>query len=149
MSNRLITIARFPNPAEADLARSRLEVEGIPSFIANQHTHGLVLAPAETELQVPAEVAEQAVELLTTPTQTAMMGAQRGIDAEVDAVRCLICQSSAVIPESGNLGLRLLRFVLAQFIPFIEREPRRKQLRCEICGHRWKEGDLEVRAWDA
>ena len=147
MPNQLTTIARYSNQAEADLARSRLEAEGIPSYLANQHTQG-GLAPPEMELQVPAEAAEQAVELLTTPAEAPSTWPKRALEAEVDAVRCLICQSSAVTPESGNLLSRMLRFLIAQFIPFIDPEPRLRRLRCEICGHRWREGDHEVRPWN-
>ncbi|MGJ3255801.1 MAG: DUF2007 domain-containing protein [Alcanivorax sp.] len=37
----MITVARFSMPDEAHIAKSRLESEGIPAFVADEHTVGM------------------------------------------------------------------------------------------------------------
>jgi hypothetical protein len=37
----LTTIARYRNPIDAHIARARLEAEGIPSFVADEHLIGV------------------------------------------------------------------------------------------------------------
>jgi hypothetical protein len=62
----LVTVALFPTPFEAGLARAHLEAEGIRTFIANEnfiHLYGS-LAGDGIKLQVPEDDAPRARQLL-------------------------------------------------------------------------------------
>ena len=43
MSKHLLTIARFGTPFQANMAKNRLEAEGIPAFLADEQTVGNLL----------------------------------------------------------------------------------------------------------
>jgi hypothetical protein len=64
----LITIANFPYPIDANLAKSRLEAEGIDCVLTNEHIAGMnwywPLAIGGVGLQVAESDAERAVEIL-------------------------------------------------------------------------------------
>lgn len=64
----LITIANFPYPIDANLAKSRLEAEGIDCVLTNEHIAGMnwywPLAIGGVGLQVSESDAERAVEIL-------------------------------------------------------------------------------------
>ena len=67
MNEKLITIARFDNYIEAELAKQRLEDEGITAFVAGENAnnvYGGVPAVSDIELQTPESQAEQALRLL-------------------------------------------------------------------------------------
>ena len=64
----LITIANFPYPIDANLAKSRLEAEGIDCVLTNEHIAGMnwywPLAIGGVGLQVRESDAERAAEIL-------------------------------------------------------------------------------------
>jgi hypothetical protein len=51
----LVTIATFPEPAEANMARSVLEGAGIPVFLQGENANSLLPVAFESKLQVRAE----------------------------------------------------------------------------------------------
>jgi hypothetical protein len=64
----LITVASFPDVAEAELARERLELEGIRAFVIDAQTAGvmpfLTNAIGGIRVQVEPQDAERAKEIL-------------------------------------------------------------------------------------
>jgi hypothetical protein len=64
----LITVASFPDVAEAELARERLELEGIRAFVIDAQTAGvmpfLTNAIGGVRVQVEPQDAERAKEIL-------------------------------------------------------------------------------------
>ncbi len=68
MEQRLVTVSRFLSPLEADLALSRLQAEGVPSFLQDANTVSInwLYAPAlgGIRLQVPCEWEAKAREIL-------------------------------------------------------------------------------------
>ncbi len=66
----LVTVASFPDVPEAQLARERLELEGIQAFVADALTAGvmpyLTGSTGGVRLQVGAKDAERAREVLGT-----------------------------------------------------------------------------------
>jgi hypothetical protein len=68
MENELVTVASFPDVAEAELARERLELEGIRAFVIGAQTGGVM--PFITDIsggihvQVEPKDAERAREIL-------------------------------------------------------------------------------------
>jgi len=66
----LVTIATYLFPHEAHIAKARLEAVGIESFIADEHTTNIFSnAMGGVRLQVPAEFAAQAQQVLNEPTE--------------------------------------------------------------------------------
>ncbi len=67
MSDRLVTIARFPDYIEAELARQKLEDFGIKSVVTGQNASNMYIglsAVAGPELQVFESVSEEATKIL-------------------------------------------------------------------------------------
>ena len=68
MENELVTVASFPDVAEAQLARERLESEGIPAYVLEAQAGGvmpfLTNMTGGIHVQVKAEDAERAREVL-------------------------------------------------------------------------------------
>jgi Putative prokaryotic signal transducing protein len=66
----LVTVASFPDVAEAELARQRLELEGIRAFVIDGYAAGVMpyLASATSGVRVQVEPGnvERAKEILTT-----------------------------------------------------------------------------------
>jgi hypothetical protein len=51
----LVTIATFPEPMEANMARSALEAAGIPVFIVGETANSMIPVAFESQLQVQAK----------------------------------------------------------------------------------------------
>jgi Putative prokaryotic signal transducing protein len=70
MENELVTVASFPDSAEAELARERLELEGIRAFVIDGQTAGvmpfLTSSTGGVHVQVDPKDQEQAREILGT-----------------------------------------------------------------------------------
>lgn len=65
MSSPLVTLATYAMPYEAHLARTRLEAEGIPAFIQDEHLNSLYTpALGRISLQVPEDRLAEARTLL-------------------------------------------------------------------------------------
>ena len=68
--DELVTVATFPDVAQADLARERLELEGIRAFVLDQQTGGvmpfMVSSIGGIRLQVAPGDVERAREALGT-----------------------------------------------------------------------------------
>jgi hypothetical protein len=66
-SDELVTVATFHDAPEAELARERLELEGIRAFVLGGQAAGVMPYLAESmgiRLQVEAEYADEAREIL-------------------------------------------------------------------------------------
>jgi hypothetical protein len=62
----LVTIATFPEPAEANMARSVLEGAGIEVFLSGEIANSLIPVAFESQLQVRAEDESAARALLNS-----------------------------------------------------------------------------------
>jgi hypothetical protein len=140
MADKLITIANFIEPFQADLARVKLESEGIRCFLAGENfaaTYWLLSgADRGIKLQVRQSEAERALEILSSEEGPGFREAAAGsVPSEPADVRCPKCSSENTEYEKFSrkaffLGILFLRFPLAL--------PKRKN-KCRDCGHVWKE----------
>ncbi len=96
---RFVTVATYVFPWEAQLAKARLESEGIQSVVADEITAGLYGANAigGIRLRVREEDAERATELLSTLRPLPEIYLVTEEDAR--RVRCPECRSEHVSPE--------------------------------------------------
>ncbi len=62
--DELVTIAVFPEPMEANMARSALEAAGIPVFMVGETANSMIPVAFESQLQVHAKDEEAARNLL-------------------------------------------------------------------------------------
>jgi hypothetical protein len=67
-TDELTTVATFTNTAEAELAKERLESEGVRAFVLDEQAAGVLpfmgSAMGGIRVQVPTELAERAKEIL-------------------------------------------------------------------------------------
>ena len=108
-------------------------------------------AEGHVEIQVARADAQRALEVLEVEpepretvnhTPTADHKQVWGSWASEDVERCLVCQGSLVRVEPPSLPLRALRFVLTEFLSLPEALFRGRGRVCDICGHRWRTGDV-------
>lgn len=136
-----VTIARYDLPYEAQIARARLQAEGIDTFIADEHTINMQWLYANAlggvKLQVKARDAGWAAEILSTDF-SADVEEQEGSDS----LSCPRCGGLDLIPELIGRRRAFLVFLGLDF-PFY---PTRRALRCPQCGTLTPERDFEDKA---
>lgn len=143
MSGRLVTIARFAYSAdpvsEAELARIKLEAEGMPCFLGGKNFTGVYwlasLADRGVKLQVRESDSERAKEILNRHEKVRIDESECGDSTEGQEPRCPRCGSEDITYERFSrkafyLGVALFRFPL----PYLKK----KCSKCVACGHVWK-----------
>jgi len=78
----LVTIATFPEPAEANMARTVLEGAGIAVFLRGENANSLFPVAFESQLQVRAED-ESAARALLNSAETAPESLENVTAAEI------------------------------------------------------------------
>lgn len=125
----LITIARYSLPYEAHLAKSRLDAEGIPAFVADEHTIGMQWlysnALGGVRLQVPEPWAEEARCILAEDREQPLMESQGE-----DRPSCPRCGSEDTEIHQRGRRWAFLVFLGLDFPLF----PVRNVIRCHHCG---------------
>lgn len=140
MADKLITIANFIEPFQADLARVKLESEGIRCFLAGENfaaTYWLLSgADRGIKLQVRQSEAERALQILSAEEESGLREVSaKSVQSETADLRCPKCSSENIEYERFSrkaffLGILFLRFPLVF--------PKRSN-KCRDCGHAWKE----------
>lgn len=125
----LITIARYSLPYEAHIAKSRLDAEGIPAYLADEHTINMQWlwsdALGGVRLQVPEPHVESALMILAEDREQDLIESQA-----VDTTACPHCGSTDT--EYQQIGRRwaFLVFIGLHFPLF----PVRHGVKCRQCG---------------
>jgi hypothetical protein len=81
MNDKLVTVARFSDYVEAELARQLLEGAGITAFVMGQNVGNVyagVPAAVDIQLQTPESQAAEAIEILEASEQQAAESEQAG-----------------------------------------------------------------------
>jgi len=128
-SSAPVTVAWYLHPIEAEIARGRLESEGIPAFL---HTKGhsqldwpITLALGGIRLQVPPSAAGNAREILESVEPLP--------DGD-EEISCPGCGGSETVLEESSWRIA---FLVVHFLhvplPF-----KRGQRKCNACGTRWQ-----------
>jgi hypothetical protein len=126
-----ITVATFSLPMEAQLARMRLESEGVPVYVQSMNLASvnwlMSNALGGIQVQVPPSEAIRARQIL----------ADNPVTAEVPEVVCPKCGSPDVRRAKLSWRLSMLStHLLSVPLPFT-----RENLRCTKCGHVWSADD--------
>jgi len=136
MSEKLVTVAAFSLAIEADLARTKLESEGIECVVADEHTvtmnwlysnavGGVKLKVWESDLQSAREILEQ--EPITEE-------GSKNEAARHKELHCPGCGSTDVYFERFSRRLAFASWILLSFpLPFLK-----KKWNCRKCGHEWR-----------
>ena len=128
-SPEFTTVASFSFPHEAHLAQSRLEAEGIPVFIADEHTINMQWlysnALGGVKVQVPAQFHDQAKEILAQDLSDL-------VDAEFEESQetCPRCGSTELEPYTKGKKPAYLVFLLLGFPLFFYKHG----YKCSECG---------------
>jgi hypothetical protein len=139
MAERLVTVATFNQPTEAHILKGRLEAEGIPCFLGDEHIIAAQplysVAVGGVKLQVTEGDEQEAREMIgrirrgtseyILDDSIELAYAAQGYDPEI---LCPICDS-ANITERGFFG-----GVLGITLPFVSRK-----FKCHGCGYTWKQ----------
>ena len=139
MSEELLTIATFSMAIEADLARAKLESEGIECFLADEHTVTVnwlySQAVGGVKLQVREANAQKAMEILRGSSNMTEGAEEREAEeTEYGKPRCPRCDSPDVHYEKFSRRLAFTSLLVLSFpLPFLKRK-----WKCENCGHQWK-----------
>jgi hypothetical protein len=131
MTDKLVTVARYSMPYEANLAKSILDSAGIPAFVADEFTIGMNWlysnALGGVKLQVPESLAFDAQELLVAEIESQ---ATEELTAVLACPQCGSKNTDDFLDKRGSfltwvlLGLPLLL-------------PSKKKV-CRDCDYRWK-----------
>jgi hypothetical protein len=132
MLGKLITIASFSQVIDTQLAKRKLESEGIECFIVDEHVFSIDwLYPnvvGDVKLQVNEANVGRAIEILQ---QTDSM---EDVFSENDEPHCPNCNSSDVYYERFSQRLAFASWLLLIIpFPFLKRK-----WKCRKCGYHWK-----------
>jgi predicted RNA-binding Zn-ribbon protein involved in translation (DUF1610 family) len=141
MQEKLITIASFPQPIEAHIAKGRLEAEGIMCFLGDEHivsVHPFYShAVGGVKLKVREEEAKQALAILQEIRETDAAPntfEAKGHVASENTVLCPRCGSEDAYATRFSRKIFALSMLLFGFpLPFVSRT-----FHCPACGLEWK-----------
>jgi len=130
-AERWTTVAVYPLPHEAHLARLRLEAEGMRCVLEGEHMSGLAWpTTAGVRVRVAAWQVEAACAVLEACEPR--RGSADWVTGELDATRCPDCGSLRVREARVEPGGDARWRVLGVPVPFL-----RRHASCRHCGHRW------------
>ncbi len=135
MENKLITIATFPDALKAQIMRGRLEAEGIPAFIADEHTITnqpyLYMAYGGVRLQVAEQDQSRAQAVINTREPLP-------VDSTPELLpdQCPNCHSGKVTETTSATKSSLLTF-LRNLLLSRSPQPLVRRFSCSNCGFKW------------
>ena len=132
MTDRLITIATFSGPLQAELSKAKLEGKGIRCFLTEDATHSLYGYAAGTiKLQIKESDAKRALEILECNQRKEP---EEDLTEKPADLRCPKCHSEDIEYEKSSKKVFFLSILLLRFpLPFLK-----KRYKCNNCGHTWK-----------
>ena len=143
MANKLVTICNFSygsDPtSEAELARIKLEANGIRCFLAGKNFVSMYWLLSSLDqgikLQVRESDAEKALEILETDTHIDFDETEdRDMKPEPINPNCLKCGSDSVEYEGFSMKMFYIGILFFRFpLPFLK-----KKYKCISCGEVWK-----------
>ena len=135
---KLITITSYSEPIEAYIVKGRLEAEGIPAFIANEHHISLSWylshALGGVKIQVHIKDKNKAEEILSSLKSGEYEEELKNEIKNIENNNCPNCGSASYVSKF-SLPLLLLVWLslgLAVIFPI-----RRSNHKCKKCGSKW------------
>ncbi len=129
----LMTVASYSFPYEAQIARARLEVDGIQAYVADEHTitmqwlYSDALGGVKVQVK-PQDLSRARMILAEDLSADTMIVADD--EAPIQTIRCDACGSVELEPYSVGVRSAFLMFLFMQFPLW----PFRHSMRCRDCG---------------
>jgi len=139
MADRLITIANFNEPLEANLAKIKLESAGIKCFLLGENftaTYWLAsFADRGVKLQVKETEAKRALEILETKEgQRLKKDEEKDLTTETYDLLCPKCHSENIEYEKFSRKAAFFSILFFRFpLPILK-----KSYKCRDCGYVWE-----------
>jgi hypothetical protein len=136
-NEKIVTIATFNQPEEAELSRAKLESEGIPGFVADSNfvsaNRFYSILAGGVRLQVKESDVEGALRILDLEPEEISNFVKN--DAEINDEKCPDCHSSDIQYETFSLRRVFISILLLGFpLLFFKRH-----WKCRQCGYEWNE----------
>ncbi|MDQ3290823.1 MAG: DUF2007 domain-containing protein [Bacteroidota bacterium] len=135
MATKLITIATFPDAVKAQIMRGRLEAEGIPAFIADEHTLTnqpyLYMAYGGVRLQVTEIDRDKALAIIKTQNPFSDLETMPDLLSD----QCPNCHSNKV-EEVSTRNRSILTFLRTLLTTGTD-EIKVRRFKCQNCGYNW------------
>ncbi len=133
-TDKLVTVASFPHPIQAWIARNRLADEGIPAFVQDDNVVAMnwlyAFAVHGVKVQVPGTDAVIATAILAKPNE-AVVGSAPDEPESDGTLTCKQCGSHNVCAETFSKRAVFLCWLILGFpIPILGKESR-----CFSCGY--------------
>jgi hypothetical protein len=136
MRDKFVTVASFDEPYKANIAKIKLEAEGIKCFLSGENfvaTYWLLSrAEGGIKLKVNEADAETATEILMRKEISSDAHKSSGFD-DYDLV-CPKCNSENIEYERYSWKMTMLSILLFSLpVTWLK-----KKYKCLVCGHIWK-----------
>lgn len=135
-----ITVARYRDPALAELAKSKLVAEGIECELVDEQTIAVNWLWSDllggVKVRVPEPQAAEA-RMLLGEEEAAAENAPEPADVLPASERCPVCGSAQVRRVDGRRGVAAAMLLWANLIPIWPRRWRAREA-CGVCGADWQ-----------
>lgn len=137
-----VTVRHFYNHLEANVAKSALEVDEIPAYLADQHVIGInwlfARAIGGIRLIVPDEHLSRASEILEGDDSNILAGIPEYSLPPSQYEYCSSCRSTAVVSPRWGRKVKALSLWFPAFVLLALLAVAVERYRCRNCGHRWR-----------
>jgi hypothetical protein len=140
-NEKIVTIATFNHPEEAQLSHAKLESEGIPSFVADSNfvsaNRFYSILVGGVRLQVKESDVEAALRILDI--ERGKVSNCVNNDTQITDEKCPNCSSSDIQYETFSLRRVFISILLLGFpLLFFKRH-----WKCRKCDYEWNEASLK------
>lgn len=134
----LITITSYSEPLEAHIVKGRLEAEGVPAFIANEHHISVAWylsnALGGVKIQVHKQDHEKAIKIISSLHDGEF---EEELKKETKVAESNICPSCGSSNYSSKFSLPLLLLVWLSLGIAVIFPIHRNKHKCTECGCKW------------
>ena len=138
MDEKIITVARFDDYLQAEIAKIALESAGIKCFLGGENfvaAYGLYSsAVGGVELCIKESDKQQVLEILKNINKSEIASKGENYD-----IICPKCKSTNIHYENFSRWAFLMSFLVCCRIPFSFPV---KKYTCKNCGHKWKREEI-------
>jgi predicted nucleic-acid-binding Zn-ribbon protein len=138
--SKYVTVGAYNNPLEAHLAKGRLEVEGIPAYLAHEHhvwaNWVYSQALGGVKVQVTEEHAGNAAKILDAHNKGEYEESLEEVVPDIDENICPKCGSKE-FQSKFPIGMIILVLLTLGLVSVIF-PPRREHHTCAQCGYKWR-----------
>ncbi|CAB5499811.1 putative signal transducing protein [Bathymodiolus azoricus thioautotrophic gill symbiont] len=136
----LVAVESYNHPIDAYLAKGRLEVEGVPVFLANEHHVWMNWSYAQAlggmQLKVSPQHFTDAQKILKMHNQGEYEHLLNEIFLEIDTKNCPNCNANSYV---SKFPLHRIFFTLVSLAISVVLLSKRTLHTCQQCNQKWKD----------